>query len=122
MLAKNPKALIGVHCLYGLNRTGYMICRYLIEMKGWAPKDAIDAFEDARGETMKNTGKYKICIDDLKNRKYSMEDWLSTEVALGGLFATPEFDLETVFPALDPLQSGLDGADGGAAPAGRRCK
>ena len=55
-----------------------------------------------------------------------MEDWLSTEVALGGLLfaaaAPGVLDLDTVFPALDPLQSGLDGADGGAAPAGRRCK
>ena len=73
MLSTNPNALIGVHCVHGVNRTGYMICRYLIEMKGWAPKDAIDAFEDARGETMKNTGKYEICIDDLKNRKYWMD-------------------------------------------------
>lgn len=50
-----------------------------------------------------------------------MEDWLSTEVALGGLLfaaaAPGVLDLDTVFPALDPLRSGLDGADGGAAPA-----
>ena len=24
--------LIGVHCTHGLNRTGYMICRYMIEV------------------------------------------------------------------------------------------
>ena len=50
-----------------------------------------------------------------------MEDWLSTEVALGGLLlaeaAPGVLDLDTVFPTLDPLRSGLDGADGGAAPA-----
>ena len=49
-----------------------------------------------------------------------MEDWLSTEVALGGLLlaeaAPGVLDLDTVFPTLDPLRSGLDGADGGAGP------
>ena len=37
-----PDSLIGVHCTHGLNRTGYMICRYLIQKLKWEPKKAID--------------------------------------------------------------------------------
>ncbi|XP_070706205.1 V-type proton ATPase subunit B, brain isoform [Pempheris klunzingeri] len=33
--AENDK-LIGVHCTHGLNRTGYLICRYLIDVDGMA--------------------------------------------------------------------------------------
>ena len=35
-------ALIGVHCTHGVNRTGYLICRYLIEKLDWDPQKAID--------------------------------------------------------------------------------
>ena len=69
MLEKNSNALIGVHCVHGVNRTGYMICRYLIENKGWDPLKAMEAFEKARGENMKTSGKYFKIIQDLKNRK-----------------------------------------------------
>ncbi|XP_069677860.1 uncharacterized protein [Periplaneta americana] len=41
--------LVGVHCTHGLNRTGYFICRYLNLRMGFAPQDAITAFENARG-------------------------------------------------------------------------
>jgi protein-tyrosine phosphatase len=33
--------LIGVHCTHGVNRTGYLICRYLIERLQWTPEDAL---------------------------------------------------------------------------------
>ena len=69
MLAKNSNALIGVHCVHGVNRTGYMICRYLIDNKGWDPLKAMEAFQKARGEKMKTSGKYFKIIQDLKNRK-----------------------------------------------------
>ena len=44
--------LIGVHCTHGLNRTGYLICRYLIEKEDWDPETAIDAFNQARGHQL----------------------------------------------------------------------
>ena len=44
-LEKNPDALIGIHCIHGINRTGYLICRYLIEKRGFQPQEAIDTFE-----------------------------------------------------------------------------
>ena len=33
--------LIGVHCTHGVNRTGYLICRYLIQKLKWDPDVAI---------------------------------------------------------------------------------
>ncbi|XP_065263705.1 uncharacterized protein LOC135881119 [Emys orbicularis] len=53
--AGNDK-LIGVHCTNGINRTGYLISmffvRYLIDVEGWDPETAIQAFGDARGHRM----------------------------------------------------------------------
>merc|ERR1712004_359400 len=33
--------LIAVHCAHGLNRTGYLICRYLIQKCGVEPREAV---------------------------------------------------------------------------------
>ncbi|VDK89236.1 unnamed protein product [Litomosoides sigmodontis] len=55
--------LIGVHCTHGLNRTGYMICRYLIEVDGWDVDKAIEQFEYCRGYKIER----KKYIDSLRN-------------------------------------------------------
>uniref|UniRef100_A0A8C5M114 RNA/RNP complex-1-interacting phosphatase n=1 Tax=Leptobrachium leishanense TaxID=445787 RepID=A0A8C5M114_9ANUR len=49
--ADNDK-LIGVHCTHGLNRTGYLVCRYLIDELGMVPADAIETFNRSRGHCM----------------------------------------------------------------------
>nr|XP_020441171.1 RNA/RNP complex-1-interacting phosphatase isoform X2 [Monopterus albus] len=49
--ADNDK-LIGVHCTHGLNRTGYLICRYLIDVDGMDPKQAVELFNSSRGHTI----------------------------------------------------------------------
>ncbi|XP_032088016.1 uncharacterized protein LOC116518611 isoform X2 [Thamnophis elegans] len=59
--ADNEK-LIGVHCTNGINRTGYLICRYLIDVEGWDPETAIQAFGEARGHHMDG----HIYLTDLK--------------------------------------------------------
>jgi len=46
---KDEDGLIGVHCTHGLNRSGYMICRYMIEKDGVDPDEAIERFNTARG-------------------------------------------------------------------------
>ncbi|PAV90627.1 hypothetical protein WR25_12197 [Diploscapter pachys] len=46
--SENDGKLIGVHCTHGLNRTGYLICRYLIDKLNWTAAAAISAFEVAR--------------------------------------------------------------------------
>ncbi|KAL9124483.1 MAG: hypothetical protein Q9217_006190 [Psora testacea] len=40
--------LIGVHCHYGFNRTGFFLCSYLIEKEGYGVQQAIDTFGAAR--------------------------------------------------------------------------
>ncbi|KAI9158913.1 mRNA-capping enzyme [Paramyrothecium foliicola] len=42
------QCLIGVHCHYGFNRTGYFIVCYLIERCGFSVKDAVETFAKAR--------------------------------------------------------------------------
>ncbi|XP_023937971.2 RNA/RNP complex-1-interacting phosphatase homolog [Bicyclus anynana] len=42
-------SLIGVHCTHGLNRTGYMVCRYMRDRLGIPAAEAIKRFEEARG-------------------------------------------------------------------------
>ncbi|KAL8731857.1 MAG: hypothetical protein Q9166_003141 [cf. Caloplaca sp. 2 TL-2023] len=41
-------ALIGVHCHYGFNRTGFFICSYLIEKERYSIQQAIDEFQAQR--------------------------------------------------------------------------
>ncbi|KAH7727444.1 dual specificity phosphatase [Aphelenchoides avenae] len=41
--ASNDK-IVGVHCTHGVNRTGYMICRYLITERGWTAQRALAEF------------------------------------------------------------------------------
>lgn len=48
-LPKSEYALIGIHCAHGVNRTGYMICKYMIMKMGIGPREAIETFNQARG-------------------------------------------------------------------------
>lgn len=45
---ESGKPLIGVHCHYGFNRTGYFIVCYLVERCGFGVKDAIEHFAQKR--------------------------------------------------------------------------
>ncbi|XP_071827520.1 RNA/RNP complex-1-interacting phosphatase-like isoform X3 [Apostichopus japonicus] len=40
---------IGVHCTHGVNRTGYVICRYMIEQLSKTTDEALRAFKAGRG-------------------------------------------------------------------------
>ncbi|XP_048474438.1 uncharacterized protein LOC109923083 isoform X2 [Rhincodon typus] len=46
---KDNDKLVGVHCTHGVNRTGYLICRYLIDVDGMEPRHAIKLFSQSRG-------------------------------------------------------------------------
>ncbi|KJE92399.1 hypothetical protein CAOG_03377 [Capsaspora owczarzaki ATCC 30864] len=46
--ATHPDRDIGVHCHYGYNRTGFMICSYLIEVEGMDVASAIERFALSR--------------------------------------------------------------------------
>uniref|UniRef100_A0A8K9X6Q3 RNA guanylyltransferase and 5'-phosphatase n=1 Tax=Oncorhynchus mykiss TaxID=8022 RepID=A0A8K9X6Q3_ONCMY len=51
----------GVHCTYGFNRTGFLICAYLVEKMDWSIEAAVAAFAQARapgickGDTSKSS-------------------------------------------------------------------
>ncbi|XP_031734641.1 RNA/RNP complex-1-interacting phosphatase isoform X2 [Anarrhichthys ocellatus] len=60
--AENDK-LIGVHCTHGLNRTGYLICRYLIDVDGMDPKEAVELFNSSRGHDVERQN----YLDDLQS-------------------------------------------------------
>ncbi|RCK60490.1 Lipid droplet hydrolase 1 [Candida viswanathii] len=49
---ENP--LIAVHCHYGFNRTGFLICCYLIEVLGWSVKEAVEGFKAAKPPGIKH--------------------------------------------------------------------
>ena len=44
----HDQKLIGVHCHYGFNRTGFFVVSYLIEKLGYKVQDAIDEFQRSR--------------------------------------------------------------------------
>ena len=50
----NADILIGVHCHYGFNRTGFFICCYLIEREKYGVQQAIDAFAQGRPKGIKH--------------------------------------------------------------------
>ncbi|XP_067289006.1 RNA/RNP complex-1-interacting phosphatase [Pseudorasbora parva] len=58
---ENNDKLIGVHCTHGLNRTGYLICRYLIDVDGMKPQKAINLFNASRGHSIEREN----YLDDL---------------------------------------------------------
>ncbi|EER29525.1 Dual specificity phosphatase, catalytic domain containing protein [Coccidioides posadasii C735 delta SOWgp] len=43
-----PRPLIGVHCHYGFNRTGFFLTSYLIERKGYTVEEALEEFKRCR--------------------------------------------------------------------------
>ncbi|KAK6738350.1 hypothetical protein RB195_020455 [Necator americanus] len=65
--SNNNEKLIGVHCTHGLNRTGYLICRYLIDRKGWTAAHAISLFEFSRGHPIER-GHYKKSLYEAEQR------------------------------------------------------
>ncbi|NXT61546.1 DUS11 phosphatase, partial [Chaetops frenatus] len=56
--------LIGVHCTHGLNRTGYLVCRYLIDVEGMEANAAIELFNKSRGHPIERSN----YIQDLQRR------------------------------------------------------
>ncbi|KAF3850071.1 hypothetical protein F7725_019790 [Dissostichus mawsoni] len=47
-IEKNPTEIIGVHCTHGFNRTGFLVCGYLVEKMDWSVEAAVAAFTQAR--------------------------------------------------------------------------
>ncbi|XP_008329186.1 RNA/RNP complex-1-interacting phosphatase-like isoform X2 [Cynoglossus semilaevis] len=89
-LTENPDndRLIGVHCTHGVNRTGYLLCRYLIDVDGLDPRRAVELFNTSRGHSME---RQNYLVDLLRNSKRSNSgmDVVEQHVARGGAVDRP---------------------------------
>ena len=59
--------IVGVHCTHGINRTGYLVCRYMVQRLSWSAEEAISAFGAARGHPLEREN----YLEDLKNSRWS---------------------------------------------------
>nr|CAB3265660.1 mRNA-capping enzyme-like [Phallusia mammillata] len=48
IIRKHPLSIIGIHCTHGYNRTGFLVCAYLVEKLDWSVEAAFSAFAQAR--------------------------------------------------------------------------
>ncbi|CAL4085539.1 unnamed protein product, partial [Meganyctiphanes norvegica] len=67
---KENDKLIGVHCTHGINRTGYMICRYMIQRLEIPADQAISDFDSARGHKQERDN----YLQDLREATWINED------------------------------------------------
>ncbi|XP_032366632.1 RNA/RNP complex-1-interacting phosphatase isoform X2 [Etheostoma spectabile] len=77
--------LIGVHCTHGLNRTGYLICRYLIDVDGMDPKEAVELFNASRGHAVERQNYLEDLQRGPKRSNVGMEE--SEQEPMRGLAA-----------------------------------
>jgi len=47
-ITQNPLSFVAVHCTHGFNRTGFLICAYLVEKHDWGVDAAVQVFAQAR--------------------------------------------------------------------------
>ena len=52
--SRRPEHHIAIHCAYGFNRTGFVLCCYLIQTLGMSAEQALDAFAAARAPGVKH--------------------------------------------------------------------
>ncbi|XP_070573338.1 RNA/RNP complex-1-interacting phosphatase homolog [Ptychodera flava] len=62
---QDTEKVIGVHCTHGVNRTGYVVCRYLIDCLQWSVNKAIRVFNVARGHEIER----EAYLEALRNPK-----------------------------------------------------
>ncbi|KAM7344196.1 uncharacterized protein ACRADG_011018 [Cochliomyia hominivorax] len=70
---RNPDndKLIGVHCTHGVNRTGYLICNYMISQMTIEPNEALNRFANSRGHRIERN----YYIDALQQLKTKTDNW-----------------------------------------------
>uniref|UniRef100_A0A7E4WAA2 TYR_PHOSPHATASE_2 domain-containing protein n=1 Tax=Panagrellus redivivus TaxID=6233 RepID=A0A7E4WAA2_PANRE len=72
-LAREKDKLIGVHCAHGLNRTGFLVCAYMVERLGIPMPAAVTAFETARGHKIETSLDKLQALDQLLSSQASNE-------------------------------------------------
>ncbi|KAK2712007.1 RNA/RNP complex-1-interacting phosphatase-like [Artemia franciscana] len=96
-LHDNHDKVVGVHCTHGLNRTGYLICRYLIQRLGYNPGDALTGFNNARGHAIER----KNYTDDL-----FMAKWRFIEPIINFTFTKRDYAPLDVDKPYNPRETG----------------
>uniref|UniRef100_A0A2D4L3L5 RNA/RNP complex-1-interacting phosphatase n=1 Tax=Micrurus paraensis TaxID=1970185 RepID=A0A2D4L3L5_9SAUR len=86
--------LIGVHCTHGLNRTGYLVCRYLIDVEGMDPNRAIELFNRCRGHPIERKNYISALRKTSETRNHhhmdgSQQDWMKGPV---GYAQSPDYE------------------------------
>lgn len=61
---RRPGDYIAIHCAYGFNRTGFVVCAYLCQACGMSVDEALESFAEARPPGVKH-GKF---VDELYSR------------------------------------------------------
>ncbi|XP_059611008.1 RNA/RNP complex-1-interacting phosphatase [Phlebotomus argentipes] len=83
---KNASLLVGVHCTHGVNRTGYMICRYLMDCLNLQAEDAIKRVEEARGHSIERknyTARLRsLNSQDAQEIDYARNSWRNRDSSL----------------------------------------
>ncbi|XP_027142477.1 RNA/RNP complex-1-interacting phosphatase isoform X2 [Larimichthys crocea] len=74
--------LIGVHCTHGLNRTGYLVCRYLVDVDGLDAAAALELFNTCRGHRIERQN-YLNDLQGGAKRSNASIDELEEEAATG---------------------------------------
>ncbi|XP_075766767.1 RNA/RNP complex-1-interacting phosphatase isoform X2 [Pelodiscus sinensis] len=108
--------LIGVHCTHGLNRTGYLVCRYLIDVEGMDPNVAIELFNRSRGHSIER----KNYIEDLQKGPIRMNhdaDGRAFDLMKGQSSTAPNVDFQVA--AHHPYAEQLPQADSRLFPSWR---
>ncbi|XP_036450971.1 RNA/RNP complex-1-interacting phosphatase [Colossoma macropomum] len=105
---ENNDKLIGVHCTHGLNRTGYLVCRYLIDVDGVDPHEAIDLFNRSRGHAIERQN----YLDDLnsgpKRSNEGMEEPDQEPVQGGAMQGSSSRPERPTPPPTPPTSAGED--------------
>ncbi|KAF8570179.1 hypothetical protein P879_06981 [Paragonimus westermani] len=68
---QSPNGIIVVHCTHGVNRTGYLICRYLIDVMGYDPSVALKEFEIARGHPIERENYIDVLLSTTPSQSSS---------------------------------------------------
>lgn len=51
---RKPESFICLHCCYGFNRTGYVMCSYLCQVHGMSAEESLESFARARDPGVKH--------------------------------------------------------------------
>ena len=65
---------IGIHCLNGVNRTGYLVCRYLMDVLNYDAVKAINTFQHDRGHTIEHAWIRNAILHHKPTGKIPVED------------------------------------------------